>query len=371
VSAPRTLGGGLGRAIAVATIIGMMVFATGIGIVIYVAELDEECAPGIFVDDAPIDIVKEVLVALAFAAPVGLGLSLLVARRLTHGTTDRLDDVIAAATRIRGDRLDQRLPISPASDPLDRLSSAFNAMLERIESGVVAQRQFAADASHELRTPLSVISASLEIARRKPREVGHWEHVADDTLAQVRRMHLLVDKLLVLARAGAAGLHREVRGLRALVGSAIDRAQAGAAGHGVRITLADGPDVVASLDPDAVAIVIDNLMRNAVDHAPGGTEVTISIDDHGGPRIAVEDRGPGVPPELHGRVFEAFARGNNKATDRAVGTGVGLGLAISKRIVDGHGGSIGVDDRAGGGARFWFTLPAPSASSTSIPVVEA
>jgi two-component system OmpR family sensor kinase len=365
----RTLGGGLGRALAVATILGMMVFATGIGIVLYVSELDEECAPGIYVDDPPIEIVEEVLVALAFAAPVGLGLSLLIGRRLIHGTTDRLDEVIASAGRMRGDRLDERLPISPAGDPLDRLAKAINAMLERLESGVAAQRQFAADASHELRTPLSVISANLEIARRKPRDAPHWEQVADDTLAEVQRMHLLVDKLLVLARAGAAGLHREVRALRGLATAAVERAQPIAGGRDVQIVLAAGAEVVADLDPDAVAIVLDNLLRNAIDHAPPGSEVAVVIDDHDGPRLAVEDHGPGVPPELRARVFEPFARGTGKATDRAVGTGVGLGLAISKRIIDGHGGTIGVEDRPGGGARFWVTLPAPSASSTAIPVV--
>jgi signal transduction histidine kinase len=72
--------------------------------------------------------------------------------------------------------------------------------------------------------------------------------------------------------------------------------------------------------------------------------------------IAIEDRGPGVPPELRARIFEPFARG--RATDRAAGTGLGLGLAICKRIVDGHGGTIGVEDRAGGGARFVVRLPA-------------
>lgn len=358
MSPRRTLGGGLGRAIAVATIIGMVVFAVGIGVVIYVAELDEECAPGIYVDDEPAAILGEVLVALAFAAPVGLGLSLLIARRLTHATTDRLDEVVAQAARISGDRLDQRLPVGPQGDALDRLSGAINAMLGRIEGGIEAQRQFAADASHELRTPLAVISANLEIARRKPREAAHWEQVADDTLGQVHRMHALVDKLLVLARAGAAGLHHEPRPLRAVVAAALERAAPRAGARGVDLALADGPELIGEIDPEAIEIVLDNLLRNAVDHAPAGSTVRARVEPGALPRVVVEDAGPGVPAELRGRVFEPFARGSGGATDRAAGTGVGLGLAISRRIVEGHGGSIWVEDRPGGGARFGFTVPA-------------
>jgi signal transduction histidine kinase len=73
--------------------------------------------------------------------------------------------------------------------------------------------------------------------------------------------------------------------------------------------------------------------------------------------IAVEDHGPGVPLELRTRIFEPFARG--RATDRTAGSGLGLGLAICRRIVDGHGGSIRVEDRDGGGARFVVHLPPP------------
>jgi signal transduction histidine kinase len=124
--------------------------------------------------------------------------------------------------------------------------------------------------------------------------------------------------------------------------------------RGIRIEVPAGRPVIAEVDPDAIAIVIDNLLRNAIDHSKADQVVTISVGS--GPTIAVEDRGPGVPTELRTRIFEPFARG--RATDRAAGTGLGLGLAICRRIVDGHGGTIDVGDRAGGGARFVVQLPA-------------
>jgi signal transduction histidine kinase len=352
VTSPKTLGRGLGRSLAVATMSGMVVFAVIQALVIYNRKVGQECSPGV-PEDPPGEIVLLCAIALGISAPVGVALSVLLGRLLTTPTTERLDEVIESAKRMTGERLDERLPVSANRDPLDRLSIALNDVLARVQRGVAAQQQFAADASHELRTPLAVISANLEVARRKPRDAAHWEHVADDTLAEVHRMHLLVDKLLELSRAGAAGLHQERSDLRVLASAVVERAAVIAADRAVTVELAPGPQVVAEVDPDAIGIVIDNLLRNAIDHAPARTAITVRVAP--GPQIAVEDRGPGVPRELGARIFEPFARG--RVTDRAAGAGLGLGLAICRRVVDGHGGTITVEDRAGGGARFVVNLP--------------
>ena len=347
----RTLGGGLGRALALASVLGMFVFAIVVGVAIYVHEVYDPTP-----EDPPIEITEEVLVAFAVALPFGVGLSLMINRALTHATTERLDAVVESTKRMTAERLDERLPVGKQDDALDQMSAALNEVLDRIESGVSAQRQFAADASHELRTPLAVMSTNLEVARRKPRDVRHWEKVADDVLAELRRMNLLVDKLLVLARTGEAGLHHAPTDLRALAEIGVDRAQNLAKERGVHVELAAGPEVKAELDADAVAIVIDNLLRNAIDHTPKGERIVVRVEP--GPRLLVEDRGPGVPADQRERIFQPFARGTQRQADRAVGTGVGLGLAICKRIVAGHHGSIAVEDREGGGSRFVVTLPA-------------
>jgi signal transduction histidine kinase len=351
---PPTLGSGLGRSFGVATVIGMSVFAVIQALVIYVTKVGQECSPGV-PEDPPAEIIELCAIALAISAPVGVALSVVLGRRLTTPTTARLDEVINSAKRMTGERLDERLPVSPNHDALDRLSVALNDVLARVQRGVAQQQQFAADASHELRTPLAVISANLEVARRKPRDAAHWEHVADDTLAEVHRMNVLVDKLLQLSRAGAAGLHQERTDLRVLAGAAVERASAIETPRRIGIELAPGRKVVAEVDPEAIGIVIDNLIRNAIDHSPADQIITVCVEP--GPLIAVEDRGPGVPRELRRRIFEPFARGG--ATDRTAGPGFGLGLAICQRIVDGHRGSIAVEDRAGGGARFAVRLPAP------------
>src|SRR5262249_55967381 len=156
----------------------------------------------------------------------------------------------------------------------------------RVQRGVAAQKQFAADASHELRTPLAVISANLEVARRKPRDSAHWEHVADGTLAEVHRMHVLVDKLLQLSRAGAAGLHQELTEMPGRPAGAAGRATTIGNERGVRVELAAGQTVTAEVDPDAIAIVIDNLIRNAIDHSQSDQIVTLGVMP--GPILTVE-----------------------------------------------------------------------------------
>ena len=336
----------------------MSVFGLVVGIAIYIHEVNDDTP-----EDPPIEILQEISVAFAFALPIGVGLSLVIGRRLTEPTTERLDRVITSASSMTGQRLDQRLPVGVADDALDRLASALNGAFERIETGVSAQRQFAADASHELRTPIAVMLANLEVARRKPRENSHWESVADSVLDELRRMNGLVDKLLMLARTGEAALVRVPTELRAIADLAVRRAVVIAEPHQVAVSLVPGPEVWAEVDGDAMSIVVDNLLRNAIDHAPRGTQVDVRVEPR---RVVVEDRGPGVPPELRKRIFQPFARGNHRVTDRAAGIGMGLGLAICQRIVDGHGGTITVEDREGGGASFVITLPAPRRSDDGV-----
>ncbi|MEO8844991.1 MAG: HAMP domain-containing sensor histidine kinase [Kofleriaceae bacterium] len=356
-SSPVTLGRGLGRSLVVATVIGMITFGIAMALMIYFTEVGETCNVAGEIEDPPLEIVEQTALAFAFALPFGVTFSILIGRTLTHTTTERLDEVIASAALLTGERLEDRLPVSAANDALDQLSIALNAALERIANGVQAQAQFAADASHELRTPLAVITTNLEVARRKHRETPHWEHVADDALAEVHRMGVIVDKLLELSRAGGAGLQHAPTELRKLATTALARAVPKAAERGVKLELVLGAAVTAEVDADTIGIALDNLVRNAIDHSPQDATVTVTITlDDSKPRIVVDDRGPGVPVELRERIFEPFARAATQL-DRTTGKGLGLGLAICRRIVNGHRGSVICTERPGGGARFVIELP--------------
>ena len=354
---PATLGAGLGRSLALATVVGMITFGIAMGLMIYFTEVGETCDVAGAIEDPPLEIVEQTSLAFAFALPFGVTFAILIGRKLTSSTTHRLDEVIASAAAITGERLEDRLPVSDANDPLDKLAIALNGALERIAAGVQAQAQFAADASHELRTPLAVITTNIEVARRKPRDATHWEHVADDALAEAHRMGVLVDKLLELSRAGAAGLQRAPTDLRKLANTAIARALPLAKERGVTLQLAPAHPVSAEVDADAIGIALDNLLRNAIGHSPKDSVVTVTISiENERPHIVVDDSGPGVPAELRERIFEPFARAAT-GIDRTTGKGLGLGLAICRRIVTGHRGSVICTERPGGGARFVVDLP--------------
>ncbi|MFT3693941.1 MAG: HAMP domain-containing sensor histidine kinase [Kofleriaceae bacterium] len=349
---PATIGRSLWRSLAFATVLGMILFGIAMGLLIYFTEVGETCDVAGEIEDPPLEIVEQTALAFAFALPFGVSLSIVIGRQLTHATTERLDTVIKSAAQMTGERLDERLPVSAANDALDRVSVAFNHALERIARGVQAQGQFAADASHELRTPLAVITTNLEVARRKPRDAAHWEHVADDALSEVRRMNGIVDKLLELSRAGAAGLKHSPTELRKLATAAIGRAQPLAQERGIALELVQGSASTVEVDADAIGIVLDNLLRNAIQHAPRDSKVEITI---AGSQIIVDDRGPGVPEDSRERIFEPFARATT-SVDQSPGKGLGLGLAIVQRIVLGHNGSVVCTARPGGGARFTVQL---------------
>lgn len=342
---------GLGRSLALATSIGMAAFVFLVGVGLFLHE-----RRGGFRAEHVVDVVAKIASVFAVATPIAIWVALRLGRRLIRATTDRLDAVIATAAQIRLDNPGQRLPMSASDDDLDRLVTVLNASLERIERGIAFQTQFISDASHELRTPIAVIMTKLEIARRRERDRGHWEQVADEVLEQVGRMRDVTEKLLALARAGETTPHTALVDLRNVAASALERARDFSHQHGVRIEAVDGPAIEAHVDPDAISIALDNLVRNAVQHSPKGTCVRLVVEP--GPRIAVEDEGPGVPVDQRDRIMQPFARGITTATDRAAGTGVGLGLAIASRIVAAHRGTIEIEDRPGGGARFVVVLPA-------------
>ena len=234
---------------------------------------------------------------------------------------------------------------------------ALNGVLVRIERGVAAQRQFAADASHELRTPLTVISTNLEVARRKPRDPAHWEHVADDTLAEVHRMTLLVDKLLVLSRAGAAGL-AHARPTSATLVASVGRAPAErsprARHHDRRSRRARRVRRDRrGRDRDRRRQPAPQRDRSLADRRP----VTVAVGP--GPRITVEDRGPGIPADQRERGSSSRSRAASTPTPtaRPAPASASASRSASASSTATAARSPSRSD-PGGGARFVVDLPA-------------
>lgn len=252
---------------------------------------------------------------------------------------------------------------STDADEVGRLTTSFNAMLERLQSAqaelaaaLAAQQRFVADASHELRTPLSTIRTNAEFLRERPDAItGDRAAAIADLASEAERMSRLVDGLLVLARADAGvAVDRRPVDLRAVATAEARRARPPAPAsdaQDVRVT-AEGSALVMG-DPDALGRAIRILLDNALRHGRPPVEVTV-LTAGGRARVEVRDHGPGLPPGSEERVFERFYR----ADPARSGEGSGLGLSIARAIVQAHGGTIGAVTAAGGGAAVSIELPA-------------
>jgi len=250
---------------------------------------------------------------------------------------------------------------------LHDVATVLNEMLERLEASfrsqqqvIAAQRRFVADASHELRSPLNNLRGTVEVTLRRPRAPEDYRQALETSRVEIERICRLVEDLLTLSRVDAGQFVIEPAPCD-LVRMALDAAAALAAradAAGVRLCVeADAPVVVCG-DRDRLRQVLDNLLDNALRHAPAGSAVVITAQRDGAQaRLTVRDQGPGLSLEDQPRIFERFYRAD-RSRSRQSG-GLGLGLAIARAIAEAHQGDLSVESHPGQGATFSLRLPAP------------
>lgn len=228
-----------------------------------------------------------------------------------------------------------------------------------IQSSWEKQQEFVADASHELRTPLAVVKSNAELILRHPDNTVEEESIrVTNIIREVRRMTKLVSSLLTLARSDAnqieikLGLVSANEVIENIAEQFIPLAEM--EGLTLQVKLSEQLELMADKERLHQLLVI--LLDNAIKYTPPPGQLLITGAKQGSSLvITVEDSGQGIPTEDLPRVFDRFYRGD-KARSREKG-GTGLGLSIAKWIVQQHGGKIGVDNKAGGGARFSIVLP--------------
>lgn len=224
--------------------------------------------------------------------------------------------------------------------------------------------EFISTVSHELRTPLASIKGALSLLRAGV--AGELPAAADEMLDMAQsngeRLIRLINDLLDIEKIEAGGMsfERAALDLRALAAAALAEMGSMAEVRGVRLVLAPpdrpGPALVEG-DAGRLSQVLANLVSNAVKHSDPGDAVTVSVARSGPDwRVAVRDRGPGVPAQFRDRIFGRFAQAD--ASDSRARGGAGLGLSIARAIVEAHDGVIGFDCPPEGGSVFAFRLPA-------------
>jgi two-component system, OmpR family, sensor kinase len=291
------------------------------------------------------------LIGLGIAA---LALGLIVAWLLAGYLSRPLRGLTKTARRVEAGDLDARAEEAGAREHRE-VAHAFNDMTERLSQSMAAQRDFVANAAHQLRTPLTGLRLRLEAAGLKTDD----EALRRDLEAgerEAERLARTVTDLLTLAREGQRPVAVAPLSMQAAGEAALERWISVAEEHGCDLVLRDrsaGARVQASSED--VAVILDNLIENAIEHTAPRTTVTVELavaGDDG--RIAVSDAGPGLQAGEEERVFERFFRGSSRP-DRPRGSG--LGLTIVRVLARRWAGDARIANRPEGGARAEVRLP--------------
>ncbi len=279
----------------------------------------------------------------------------------------RIEKVTSEVEKVSPTRLDDPHEMPTGTDEIGRMGEAVNAMLHRLASAFRSQEYFISNVSHELKTPIASMLAEAQVLRTgatdEERLLGFARSVEEET----RRLGALVETFLAMARF-SEGRKGRAETLVSMNDTALDSLHHNdlfARQHAimVKLDLADPDDEVGDVeheplvlgDAHLLRVAVDNLLRNAISVSQPGDPVAIAVRIDGpSVRVRVSDRGPGVPPGFVDKMFDRFA----ERADRRVGNrGTGLGLNITKSIVDLHGGKLEVVNAPDAGAVFTLTFP--------------
>ena len=212
---------------------------------------------------------------------------------------------------------------------------------------------------HDLRSPLAAISACLEVIKWDAEEQHRRELVSDveTALHATRTIIRLVNSVLDVSKMEGTQMRLQFApsDIAAVARESVDELESLV---GTRLLVRDWPDepVMALVDRDVVARVMQNLLGNALKFTPSAGSITVAVEANDDMvRVAVSDTGPGIPREYRERVFEKF--GQVEAASHGQKFSTGLGLTFCRLAVEAHGGRIGVDSEVGHGSTFWFVLP--------------
>ncbi|MGQ1840205.1 HAMP domain-containing sensor histidine kinase [Kocuria turfanensis] len=294
---------------------------------------------------------------------VALGTAAVCAATVTWFFTRRLQRPLAALTQAaqgmaRG-RYDTRVPALSAGTEVDAVATSFNTMATRLQRTEDTRRRMLSDLAHEMRTPISVLTVYCEALQDG---VAHWDDATGELMTdQLARLTRLVEDIHDVSRAeeGRIDLDRTAQPVDELLHAAVEAHREAYAAKGVNLVL-DAQDTagVVEVDRQRMGQVLGNLLTNALRHIPPGDTVTVRATAHGPHRLAlvVADTGDGIAAEDLPQVFERFWRGDT-ARDRDHG-GSGIGLTISRALVEAHGGTLTVSSPGpGAGAVFTVELP--------------
>jgi two-component system sensor histidine kinase CpxA len=289
-----------------------------------------------------------------------LGISGSVSWYLARTMTRPVERLQASARALANGNLDARVgdEFFLRKDELSVLAHDFDQMADRLRGLIDSKERLLRDVSHELRTPLARLRLALGLARR---EGANLEREHDRIEREAERLDELIGDILSLARLDTSQprftLQHEPLDLAALIAGVVEDARIEATAQGKQITFDHPGELEIQGVEEMLHSAIENVVRNAVRFTAPGTAVELSLKQYGGTAVlTVRDHGPGVPEAELSRLFEPFYRVQQQARERDTG-GYGLGLAITSRVMVGHGGDVSARNAIDGGLIITFNVP--------------
>jgi signal transduction histidine kinase len=265
-----------------------------------------------------------------------------------------IDRISATArTMIDGD-FGARIPVERVETELTQLARALNEAFDRLHGSLERQRRFTADASHELRTPLATLSTEVQWALARDRQPDDYRRALEAGRRAATRMQAIVERLLALARAeaGADDGRRSPLVLDDLVRRVAEDLGPLADARGIAVEVEAIPLSVSAV-PDRLLDAVTNVVANAIAYNVEGGRVHIALAQHGGhAELTVRDTGIGIARADLPRIFDPFFQ-----ADPAGNRGAGLGLAVTRAIIESHGGEIRCESQPGAGTTMTIRLP--------------
>ncbi|MBK7404572.1 MAG: HAMP domain-containing histidine kinase [Phycisphaerales bacterium] len=296
---------------------------------------------------------------LLLTVALGLVLSGIAAWVLAQRVQRGIVSIMRQAQGITAGDPQRRIAHAGGEGELRQLAASLNSMLDGLEHAMRSREQFVADVSHELKAPLTALAAEARMMAAASRTSDICRQLDTAVQSVVGTLTGTADALLMLARCaeGPVATPAAQVSLNEVVTDAVAHCLAHARPRGVRLIpiLPDALDPLLAGHADLLRVMLENLVRNAIDHSPEGGPVHVVFQTKDSrAEIAVTDTGPGVPEELISRVFDRFVTARPPAMHTY---GHGLGLAIAKRVVDLHGGTIRLANRPAGGCEVVVVLP--------------
>jgi len=304
---------------------------------------------------------------LFISVPLAMLLAALGGFYVAKKAFDPIDRIVRTARSISARHLDTRLDIGAVDDEVTRLSKTLNEMFDRIEEAFNLQKQFTADASHELKTPLTILLGEIEVALNNPRTPEDYQNILTSAVEEIRRITKIVDDLLTIARleSGQLPLHKHPIRVDELLLDSISRTSGYASRHAISMSYEvqnksdhESEEVFVDGDRDKLLSVFINLLDNAIKYSnPGGTIKVLQTIEDKFARLEITDKGIGISTTDLPHVFDRFYRADKSRSTSSLQRGSGLGLSISRFLVEAHGGTITMESIEGKGTTVIVKLP--------------